>query len=238
MDIGKDTAFTWLGHATFRITTPGGKHLLIDPWVDTNPACPEEARKIDSLDLILITHGHSDHMADAVPVAQRTGAKTLTIFELATYLGGRGVLNTIGMNKGGTTEALDGIRVTMVSANHSCGIVEDGKIVYGGEAVGYVIELENGFRIYHAGDTCVFGDMKIIGELYRPELVMLPIGDFYTMSPREAAYACRLLGAKIVIPMHYATFPVLTGTPQALRQETADIPGLRIIEMKPGQTVR
>jgi L-ascorbate metabolism protein UlaG (beta-lactamase superfamily) len=212
--------------------------LLLDPWVDSNPACPEEAKKIDSLDLILITHGHGDHMADAVAIAKRTGAKTLAIFELATYLEGKGVQNTIGMNKGGTTEALDGIKVTMVGASHSCGIVEDGKVIYGGEAVGFVIELENGFKIYDAGDTCVFGDMKIIGELYKPELAMLPIGDFYTMSPRETAYALRLLGVKMVIPMHYATFPVLTGTPQALRQEAADIPGLRIIEMKPGQTVR
>jgi L-ascorbate metabolism protein UlaG (beta-lactamase superfamily) len=238
MDIGKDTAFTWLGHATFRITTPGGKHLLLDPWVDSNPACPEEAKKIDSLDLILITHGHGDHMADAVPIAKRTGAKTLAIFELATYLEGKGVQNTIGMNKGGTTEALDGVKVTMVGASHSCGIVEDGKVIYGGEAVGFVIELENGFKIYDAGDTCVFGDMKIIGELYRPDLAMIPIGDLYTMAPREAAYALRLLDCKKIIPMHYSTFPALTGTPQALRQETAAIEGLQILEMKPGETLK
>lgn len=235
MPIGNDTSITWLGHATFKVTTPGGKVILIDPWVQSNPACPDSQKQIDRCDLMLITHGHFDHMGDAVPIAQATNPTVVGIFELATYLQGRGLTNVSGMNKGGT-QAAGGIKVTMVHAVHSCGILDDGKIVYGGEAAGYVVTLENGFTIYHAGDTDVFGDMRLIGELYRPDVALLPIGDFYTMSPRQAAYAIQLLGVKKVIPMHYATFPVLTGTPQALRELTSNISGLEIIELKPGET--
>jgi L-ascorbate metabolism protein UlaG (beta-lactamase superfamily) len=141
------------------------------------------------------------------------------------------------MNKGGTQE-VDGIKFTMVHADHSCGIQDDdGRIIYGGEAVGYVIEFENGFKIYHAGDTAVFSDMKLIAEIYRPELVMIPIGDLFTMSPVEAAYACRFLSPKYVVPMHYATFPVLTGTPAKLRELTKDMKETEIIELKPGETL-
>jgi L-ascorbate metabolism protein UlaG (beta-lactamase superfamily) len=147
----------------------------------------------------------------------------------------KGVKNTEAMNKGGTIRIGD-ISITMVHADHSCGITEeDGSIVYGGEAVGYVIEFENGFRLYHAGDTAVFGDMKLIGDLYRPELAILPIGDRFVMSPREAALAARLLGVSTVIPMHYGTFPALTGTPDALRAEN---PELHVVEMTPGQALR
>ena len=129
------------------------------------------------------------------------------------------------------------LRLTMVHADHSCGILDDGKIIYGGEAVGYVIEFSGGFKIYHAGDTNLFGDMKLIGELYRPDLAMLPIGDLFTMSPREAAYACQLLGIKKVIPMHFGTFPPLTGTPQQLMELTGRLKGLEILGMKPGETI-
>ncbi len=235
MAIGRDTSITWLGHATFKLQTPGGKTVIIDPWVQSNPACPDAQKQVDRCDLMLITHGHSDHMGDAVPIAKATTPTVVGIFELATYLGGKGVANVSGMNKGGTQAAGD-IKVTMVHAVHSCGIVDGSDMVYGGEAAGYVVTLENGFTIYHAGDTDVFGDMRIIGELYRPDIALLPIGDFYTMSPRQAAYAIELLGVKKVIPMHYATFPVLTGTPQALRELTANISGLEIIELKPGET--
>lgn len=234
--LNKGISITWLGHATFKITSPGGKVVMIDPWTTGNPACPDHLKRVDRCDLILVTHGHFDHMGDAVPIAQATGATVIGIFELATYLQSKGVQTASGMNKGGT-QAVGDIKVTMVNAVHSCGALDDGNIVYTGEPVGYVVEFENGFKVYHAGDTAVFGDMRLIGEIYRPDLALLPIGDYYVMSPREAAHAIRLLGVPRVIPMHYQTFPVLTGTPEALRRETADIEGLEIIEMRPGDTI-
>ena len=237
MNLNHDVSITWLGHAAFRLRTPGGKELLIDPWLTENPSCPSEHKGVEKADLILVTHGHGDHLGDTIPIAQRTGATVVGMPELCYWLGGKGIQKAAPMNKGGS-QVVEGIRVTMVHADHSCGIMEDGQVIYAGEPVGFIIELENGFRIYHAGDTNVFGDMKIIGELYRPDLAMIPIGDLYTMAPREAAYTCRLLDCKKIIPMHYSTFPVLTGTPQVLRQETAAIEGLQILEMKPGETLK
>ena len=236
MALRNDMQFTWLGHATFKITSPKGKQVLIDPWVMHNPSCPAELQKFDRLDLMLVTHGHFDHIADAVELGKKHKPRTICNYETSVWLESKGVENLVGMNKGGTVE-LDGIRVTMVSADHSCGILDDGKIIYGGDPAGFVVEFENGFKIYHAGDTNVFGDMKLIGELYRPDVALLPIGSHYTMGPREAAHAIRLLGVKRVIPMHYGTFPILRGSPGQLRELTADIPGLEIHELKPGQSV-
>jgi len=237
MKLRDGMSITWFGHAGFKIVTPGGKTLLIDPWLTGNPVCPENI-KIDHADLILVTHLHFDHLGDTIPLAQRTKAKIIAPPETCWYLQTKGIdaANTLLQNKGGS-QVVNGVRVTMVHADHSCGFFEDGKIIYGGDPVGYVLEFENGFKIYHAGDTNVFGDMRIIGDLYEPELVMYPVGDLFTMSPREAAYGLRLLGAKKVIPMHYATFPVLVGTPQALREYTKDIAGLEIVELQPGQTI-
>ncbi len=226
----------YLGHATFLITTPGGKKLLIDPWVQNNPACPEQDKAIDSLDTVLITHAHFDHIQDVLELAKTHKPQIGCIYEIANWLERKGVQNTNAMNKGGSQQ-LNDVRVTMVDARHSCGILEDdGSISYGGEAAGYVVEFENGFRIYHTGDTCVFSDMKIISELYEPELIFLPIGDRFTMSPKEAAYACRLMNAKKVLAMHYATFPLLTGTPQELRELTSEL-GTEIIELRPGESL-
>jgi len=228
--------FTWLGHATFLVETPGGKKLLIDPWVEHNPACPEAHKKISQCHLMLLTHAHFDHIGDAIPIARDTGAQVIGIVELLSWLERKGLKNLKPMNKGGT-QHIDGIAITMVHADHSCGISDGGQILYGGEAVGYVVRLENGFTFYHAGDTAIFGDMALIGELYKPEMVMLPIGDHYTMSPLEAAKAVLLLGAKHVIPMHFGTFPVLQGTPADLRERTRDIQGLVIHDLKPGDSV-
>lgn len=235
--LNRDIAFTWLGHATFLIQSPGGKSVLIDPWVEGNPACPTDKKTIPSCDLILATHAHFDHIGDCIPIAQQTGAPVVGIVELLTWLGKKGVQNTKPMNKGGT-QHFGEIAVTMVHADHSCGITDGDQILYGGEAVGYVVRFENGFTLYHAGDTNVFGDMALISELYTPDLVMIPIGDHFTMSPREAAKAIRLLNAKHVIPMHFGTFPILTGTPQALRDLTADVEGLTIYDLVPGDTLR
>src|SRR6476661_1127690 len=201
---------TWLGHATFRIETPAGKTILIDPWVMGNPACPPQEKDVKKVDVMLCTHGHFDHIGDAVEIGKKHNPVVVAIPELAHWLGKKGVKQVSGMNKDGT------------------------QIVYGGEACGYVIEFSNGLKIYHAGDTNVFGDMAIIRDLYAPQIAMIPIGDHYTMSPREAAYACSLLKPKTVIPMHFGTFPVLSGRPADLQKL---LPGVEIIEMTPGVTL-
>lgn len=225
----------WLGHATFKITSPQGKVVLIDPWTHGNPACPEEQKQIDKVDLMLVSHGHFDHIGDAVSIALATKPTCVAIVELAGWLQVKGVQNVVGMNKGGTVD-VQGIKITMTHAIHTSG-VEDGRYV--GDAAGFVVEFENGRKLYHAGDTCAFSDMQLIGELYRPDVALLPIGDFYTMGPREAAVAARMLGVKHVIPMHYGTFPILVGTPAALREslQAIGLDQVEAIEMTPGQTI-
>ncbi|HUO24364.1 MAG TPA: metal-dependent hydrolase [Candidatus Aquilonibacter sp.] len=229
----KGIKLTWLGHATFRLETPAGKTVIIDPWIMGNPMCPESEKKVKKVDVLLCTHGHGDHIGDAVEVIKQHNPMVIGIAELVAWLTKKGAKRTSMMNKGGTQTVGD-IKVTMVHADHSCGIQDGDEMVYGGEACGYVIEFENGVKIYHAGDTNVFGDMAIIRELYNPEIAMIPIGDHFTMGPREAAYACSLLKPKTVIPMHFGTFPVLTGTPAALHKL---VPGIEIAEMKPGVAI-
>jgi L-ascorbate metabolism protein UlaG (beta-lactamase superfamily) len=232
MDL-KGIKLTWLGHATFRFETPGGKTVLVDPWVMNNPMCPDKEKNLKKLDVMLITHGHGDHIGDAVEIAKKYTPIVVGIPELVGWLEKKGVKNTAMMNKGGTQTVGD-VRVTMVHADHSCGIQDGDQLVYGGEACGYVIEFSNKLKFYHAGDTNVFGDMKIIHDLYAPDVAMIPIGDHFTMSPREAAYACGLLKAKTVIPMHFGTFPMLTGKPSELERL---VKGVDVVEMKPGQTI-
>jgi L-ascorbate metabolism protein UlaG (beta-lactamase superfamily) len=229
------TRITWLGHSTFLIETPEGKTILIDPWVMNNPACPESMKQLKKVDVMLVTHGHFDHIGDAVEIARQHNPLVVGIFELCHWLQSKGVQRVSAMNKGGTQE-VDGVKVTMTHAVHSCGILEGEQIIYGGEACGYVIEFASGLRIYHTGDTAVFGDMHIIRELYQPELVMLPIGGHFTMSPEEATYAVQLLRPKAVIPMHFGTFPVLAGSPAEFRELLRAL-GTEMIELKPGESV-
>jgi L-ascorbate metabolism protein UlaG (beta-lactamase superfamily) len=229
----KGVKLTWLGHATFRVETPAGKTIMIDPWVMGNPMCPEKEKDVKKVDVLLCTHGHFDHIGDALGIAKKHNPIVVAIPELAHWLEKKGLKNVSGMNKGGT-QTIGDIKVTMVHADHSCGIQDGDQMVYGGEACGYVIEFSNRLKIYHAGDTNVFGDMAIIRDLYAPEIVMLPIGDHYTMSPREAAYACNLLRPRTVIPMHFGTFPVLVGRPSDLQKL---IPDIDVVELKPGVTM-
>lgn len=227
---------TWLGHATFKIKTPEGATILVDPWVMNNPACPDDLKDPGDLDAMLITHAHFDHIGDAVELAQSKSPEVVSIPETSHWLASKGVGKTINMNKGGTVEVA-GCKIHMVHAVHSCGITDGDQILYGGEAAGYVIEFGNGFKLYHAGDTAVFSDMALIGKLLSPDLACLPIGDWYTMGPVSAAEAVRLLGTKNVIPMHFGTFPILSGTPQQLRDAGSDIAGLNVIDLSPGDTL-
>jgi L-ascorbate metabolism protein UlaG (beta-lactamase superfamily) len=234
MDL-KGLKVTWLGHATFRVVTPKGTTIYIDPWVMQNPMTPESEKDVKKCDVLLCTHGHGDHIGDAVALAKKHNPKVVGIFELCLWMQKKGAQQIAPMNKGGTQQVAD-FKVTMVNAVHSCGIQDDdGSIVYGGEACGYVMEFENGVRLYHAGDTAVFGDMALIRDLYAPDIACLPIGDHFTMSPKEASYACSLLRPKTVIPMHFGTFPVLTGKPSELKKLVADM-GIDVVELKPGQT--
>jgi L-ascorbate metabolism protein UlaG (beta-lactamase superfamily) len=228
--------FTWLGHATFMVETLNNKKILIDPWVQNNPAYPRHLLDITQCDIMLLTHAHYDHIGDAIPLAQKTGAQVVGMVELLQWLGRKGVRNLQPMNKGGI-QHFGKISVTMVHADHSCGITDGDQILYGGEPAGFVVRLENGYTFYHAGDTAIFGDMALIGELYKPQLAMLPIGDHFTMSPTEAAKAIELLGVKDVIPMHFGTFSLLTGTPEMLINETQHISALNIHVLQPGQTL-
>lgn len=228
-------AITWLGHSTFIITTPGGKRIVTDPWLSGNPSAPAGAR-IDAADLILLTHGHSDHSTDILPVARATNAPVVAVFELAVWLQGKGLQNVLGMGIGGTI-TVDGLEVTMVPAVHTSSIMEEGPPVYVGVPTGFVVRMENEQSFYFAGDTAIFGDMRLIAEMHRPEVAFLPVGDRYTMGPDAAALAARMLGVRQVVPMHYGTFPELTGTPERL-DTLLKAHGVDVLVLKPGETAR
>jgi L-ascorbate metabolism protein UlaG (beta-lactamase superfamily) len=224
-----NATLTWLGHASFRLDTPGGKRVYVDPWLE-NPRCPAAEREPERADVVALTHGHADHVGSAVELGARFRPRLVAIVELARWLESQGFpeASSGGMNKGGTAD-VDGIRFTLTNAFHSSS-TPDGR--YAGEPCGIVIQLESGLSVYVAGDTCVFGDMQLIGRIYRPDVAILPIGDWYTMGPREAAVALELLGVGRCVPCHWGTFPVLSGTPAALR---ALAPDVEIVDVVPGE---
>jgi L-ascorbate metabolism protein UlaG (beta-lactamase superfamily) len=226
-------SITWLGHATFLLRTSAGKRVLFDPWLTGNPSCPEAMKKPPKVDLILVSHGHFDHIDDLLLCARDSGAAVVGIFELCDWLGRKGLQNTSPMNKGGS-QTIAGLRVTMTDARHSSGYVDNGQMVYMGEPAGYIVTLEDGRSIYYSGDTCLFGDMRLIGEMYKPEIAFLPIGDRFTMDPAAAARACEFLGVRQVVPMHWGTFPLLTGTPAELKKLVPR--GVEVLELQPGET--
>jgi L-ascorbate metabolism protein UlaG (beta-lactamase superfamily) len=230
-----DVSLTWLGHAAFRIDSPGGKRIYLDPFL-SNPRCPEGERRPERVDIMAITHGHGDHVGEAVELGKQFAPRVVAIFELANWLEAQGVegASELGMNKGGTVD-VDGVKFTMTHALHSGGFIQDGaSITYLGDPAGYVIEFENGFKIYAAGDTAAFTDMQIIGRYLEPDVAILPIGDHFTMGPRQAAVALELLGVRRCIPGHYGTFPLLTGTPDQLREQAS---GVEILAPEPGETI-
>ncbi len=242
MVFGRDTTFTWYGHACVEVRTPGGKVVLIDPWFG-NPRSTKAADAVDRCDVLLVTHGHGDHLGEGVALASRLKPTWPCIHEMSLWLARRlpgGADATLGMNKGGTVEVA-GLRVTMVGADHSAGDWNAGAetTLYLGEPAGFVVEVENGFTFYHAGDTNVFTDMALIGELYKPDVALLPIGGLYTMGPREAALAVQLLGVRHVIPIHYGTFPALAGTPDELREALTarDLGEVAVHALEPGGSI-
>jgi L-ascorbate metabolism protein UlaG (beta-lactamase superfamily) len=227
------TTLTWLGHASFRLDTASGKRIYVDPFLNGNPKCPGDEQTPERVDVIAVTHGHGDHVGDTVDLAKKHAAKVVALVELAGWLGKQGVADEqlIAPNKGGTVE-VDGVRFTLTNAFHS-GSAPDGSYV--GEPSGIVVRTDDGKSIYFAGDTCVFGDMQLIGRLYEPDIAVLPIGDHFTMGPEEAAVAVELLGVKRVVPCHWGTFGLLTGTPDALEKLAPS--GVTVERVAPGESV-
>jgi L-ascorbate metabolism protein UlaG (beta-lactamase superfamily) len=225
-----DVSVTWLGHAAFRADSPNGKRIYVDPWLE-NPKCPDGEKAPERVDLIAVTHGHDDHVGQTVELAKKFGCPVVALVELRKWIEDQGVEGETphAPNKGGTTE-VEGIKITLTNAFHSSATADG---TYAGEATGLVVEFENGTKIYFAGDTCVFGDMQLIGRIYQPDVAVLPIGGHFTMDPREAGVALELLGTKRCIPCHYGTFPLLAGTPDELRQHA---PGVEVLELQPGET--
>jgi L-ascorbate metabolism protein UlaG (beta-lactamase superfamily) len=225
---------TWLGHAAFEIRFDGGEVLLLDPWIEGNPAYPKNYN-LQKADAIAVSHGHGDHLGDVVPLAKKFDSKVFAMVEIAGWCAGKGVKNTIGFNKGGTVD-LGFAKLTMTHALHSSSIQDGDKSIYGGEAAGFILTLKDGRRAYFAGDTAIFSEMGLYADVYHPELAFLPIGDHYTMGPEEAAYAARLLKVKQVIPMHYGTFPILVGRPAELEEKLAGT-GIEVLSLKQGQPI-
>jgi L-ascorbate metabolism protein UlaG (beta-lactamase superfamily) len=228
------TRITWLGHSTVLIQTAKGTNILIDPFITGNPKYPKDFALPEKIDYILVTHGHNDHVGDAVPVAAKHNSTVVAVYELANYLAAHGVAQIIGISIGGTVQ-LEEVAATMVEAKHSSSVQDEQGVHYVGNATGFVLTIADGPVLYHAGDTAVFGDMALIRELYRPEAAMLPIGGHYTMGPREAALAARLLGVKTILPIHFGTVPPLKGTPDQLAALLDE--NVQVVRWQPGETI-
>lgn len=236
MTSGSEVRITWLGHAATRIEGADGMVILIDPFLQGNPTVPDTERTPERVDLMLISHGHGDNMGDALQLALQHQPHIIAMNEICLYLAGKGARDCSGGNTGGTQKWND-LQITMVDAVHSSSIQDGEGLIYGGLAVGFIIRFADGFTVYHAGDTDVFPGMELIGRLYRPDVALLPIGSHFTMGPVEAAEAIRLLGVSRVIPIHYGTFPLLWGTPDLLQEAATDISALRIVPLKPGESI-
>ena len=228
------TKITWLGHSTFLVGLDDGPTILIDPWFEGNPSSPK-GFSLPSVDLVLVTHGHADHFSDVQSVAEQFSPEVVCNYEISVWLASRGVENVMGMNKGGCYNT-QGVRVSMTQAQHSSSIDDGGRQVYAGEPAGFVVRQPDGRSFYFAGDTNVFSDMRLIRRLYGPTLAFLPIGDLFTMGPVEAALACEFLEPDVVVPMHYGTFPVLTGTPAKLREQLGPDSSVVVPDIAPGDT--
>jgi L-ascorbate metabolism protein UlaG (beta-lactamase superfamily) len=244
------TEVLWLGQATTRITTPGGKVIVIDPWLQTNPKTPPGFKNLGALgkvDLILVTHAHFDHFADAAALAQLNNAPMYNAGGLGSTVVTLGIMPAALAQRFGKSGSVmpfgpDGVKITATHAEHSSELVWKNPATgkdethFGGEPVGYIIEMENGFKIYHMGDTGLFGDMKLIGEYYRPDLVLIPIGGHFTMNPADAAAAVRMIKPKYALPIHYGTFPVLRGTPAEFSAALGPDSG-KMLVVNPGEKV-
>ena len=216
---------TWFGHASFKIEA-ADKIVLIDPWLDGNPFSPVKASEIGRADIVYVTHDHGDHLGDAVDICKRTNATFVSTFELGNYASENGVKDVVGLNIGGCAE-VKGVKLYMVQAFHTCSR---------GAPTGVIVEAE-GKRVYHAGDTGLFGDMKLIGQIYKPDLALLPIGGYYTMGALEAAEAVKLLKPKAVIPMHYMTFPVLAqSADEFVKKVKKKAPRVKVVVLNPGES--
>jgi L-ascorbate metabolism protein UlaG (beta-lactamase superfamily) len=244
---GGQTEVLWLGQSAFRITTPGGKVIVTDPWLKANPLTPPQYKNLEALgkvDVLLVTHAHGDHFADAPAIAQMNNVPMYAPGDMNQAVGLLGILpaNLVPrFNKTGTVTPVPGVKVTAVHAEHSSVLVWKNPATgkdeahYGGEPVGYIIELENGFRIWHMGDTGLFSDMRFIAEYYRPDLVLMPIGGHFTMAPADAAFATReWIHAPAVIPMHYGANPLGKGTPEEF-QRALGTGSTRFLPLKPGE---
>lgn len=234
MELLQGAGIIWLGHSTVLVQTRKGTNILIDPFIAQNPKYPSGFQLPEKIHYILLTHGHGDHISDAVPVAAKHQATVVAVYELAAYMEARGVANTIGMNLGGTVQ-LDDVAATMVEAKHSAGAQDESGTHYVGVAAGFVLSILNGPVLYHAGDTAVFGDMQLIAELYHPQVAMLPIGGLFTMGPKEAALAASFLEPKVILPLHFGTFPPLKGTPEELVKLVG--PGIHVAKLAPGDSL-
>lgn len=224
----------WLGHSAFKLETPNGKIIYIDPFLKDNPSTPDEFKEVKEADFILLTHGHEDHVGDTVEIAKNTGAKVAGIVELMALLGNEGLPEdqAVAFNKGGTVH-FDEFSVTMVSANHSSSY--NGQ--YAGEPAGLVLSFEDDICIYHMGDTNIFGDLELYGELYEPHVVLAPIGDHFTMGTEEASYAVQMIEPEIAVPIHYNTWPPIEADPEEFKTLLEGVSDIDVIIPEKGANI-